>query len=314
MLNQGNVAVEHKPLVSVVTRTKNRPLLLQRVFECLLQQSFSCFEWVVVNDGGISAPVTEICHAAIAKGLTVTCITHETSKGMEAASNVGVKAAMGEFIVILDDDDTWRPTFLEKMVSVLNANPFSVGVVSQSNKIVEEVSETQVTTLSDLPLNPDLKSISLADLTVQNQFQTNAFLYRKHFYEEVGGYNEDMPVLGDWDFNLRMVLLGEIVVLPAPLANYHHRASQVNSSSSYDNSQINLHHYWDAKYRNDAIRKDIKNNCVGLGFLLAQGKQSQVTYQDLEKLRIVGAFYQALYGLFDKLGINRLYRALFNKG
>ena len=72
--------------VAVITRTKNRELLLNRALASVSSQTFRDFVWVIVNDGGERAPVEEIAGKASTSGIEVKVLHHEKSLGMEAAS------------------------------------------------------------------------------------------------------------------------------------------------------------------------------------------------------------------------------------
>ena len=54
-----------------------------------------------------------------------------------------------------------------------------------------------------------------------------SFVFRREIFTEIGLYNEELPVLGDWEFNLRFIAKHDIFVIQKPLANYHHRLSTV---------------------------------------------------------------------------------------
>ena len=77
-----------------------------------------------MNDGGDPAPVDSlIASRREAFGDRIRVIHNAASKGMEAASNVGLRAASGRYVVIHDDDDSWNPTFLEQTVAYLAKPP-----------------------------------------------------------------------------------------------------------------------------------------------------------------------------------------------
>jgi hypothetical protein len=89
-----------------------------------------------------------------------------------------------------------------------------------------------------------------------NFFPPIAFLFRRTVHDQVGGYDETLPVLGDWDFNLRFLLKADIGVLPKPLAYYHHR-DVGGTSAAYSNSVIggiDKHLEYSSIVRNKYIR------------------------------------------------------------
>ena len=307
-MNKNNIKA---PNLAIITRTKNRPMLLARALSSILAQSFTDFIWVVVNDGGEQEPLLPIVESAENNGVSVLLLNTTCSKGMEAASNMGIKQSESEYIVLLDDDDTWESDFLATAINFLDAREEYLGVVSQSNKIVEKVLGDNIQTVSKSPLNPSLNAIHIAQLVIENQFQTNAFVYRRKAYERVGSYDESMPVLGDWDFNLRVALEGDIGVIPEPLANYHVRESQ--QIEQYNNSitaGLMKHYEVDAEYRNKKIREDLKHNQIGLGFLLLQGRQALHSVKAFDKLTLVSDFFHALYKLAVRLRLNKLFSKL----
>ena len=264
------------PKVAVITRTKNRPLMLPRARDSVEKQTFSDFNWVLVNDAGETACVEESAKAATANGVSVTVIHREQSAGMEAASNAGVRAVDSEYVVIHDDDDSWEPKFLERSVAFLNQHPEYLGVVCRSQAVYERVENGRVVEMKRHPYNAGLDSIQLADMVQENRYAPISFLFRRSAYDEVGGFDESLPVLGDWDFNLRILLKGDIGVFPEMLANYHIRETVAEDQVDYGNSittGIDAHAVQDAIYRNFKLRKDLNEGQIGLGFLLCQGRQ-----------------------------------------
>ena len=88
---------------------------------------------------------------------------------------------------------------------------------------------------------------------------SNSFLYRRSLFDEIGGYNEDLPVLGDWFFNIEFLLHADIKILPRALSYYHHRDRlDEMRAEPYANSVIDgldKHRENAARCRNALIRK-----------------------------------------------------------
>ena len=101
-----------------------------------------------------------------------------------------------------------------------------------------------------------------------NQFPPISFVFELKLCKELGGFDSSLPVLGDWDFHLRLMLKRDIWVLPETLAFYHHR---LNSTGSLGNSVIagvSKHHLYRACLENKWLREDIDAGKNGLGTLL----------------------------------------------
>lgn len=263
--------------VAVITRTQNRPLMLPRARQSVVSQTFRDFTWVVVNDAGDNVYVDENAEQARQAGVDVVVIHRPESRGMEAASNHGIRSVSSEYVVIHDDDDSWQPAFLETMVGYLEKNPSHLGAVCYEFGVFEKVSESGIAVLKRVPFNVSLESIQIADMLQHNLFAPISFVFRRSVYDALGGFDENLPPLADWDFNLRVLLRGDIGLVPNLLANYHIRDSVAPAFGAYGNSitsGYSLHMIRDAQYRNLKLREDLDNGVVGLGYLLCQSRQT----------------------------------------
>lgn len=285
------------PRVSIITRTKNRPVLLRRALASVLDQTLSSWEMLIVNDGGDPEPVNElVAEVAIAAGRRIRVVHHDESRGMEAASNRALEFATGDYIVVHDDDDSWDPTFLETCVAYMDAADECVGgVVTHSNKLTERLDDDGVVVEKIEPYTAGLTSVTLIAMARSNMFPPIAFLYRRSALDEVGSYRADLPVLGDWEFNLRFLATYEIDVIPTALANYHIRPA--TKSGIYSNTIIgglSLHQKYDTRLRNQLLRDDMKQGRPGLGFLINLGRQLSDQMWEMRNGRMVESTFGAL--------------------
>jgi glycosyltransferase involved in cell wall biosynthesis len=284
--------------VAVVTRTKDRPLLLERAMQSLADQTFGDSHWVVVNDGGASAPVDRIVERARAVGLRTTVVHHPVSLGMEAASNAGIAAAASEFVAIHDDDDSWDPEFLAATVAFLDTGPQWGGVVTGTLRVDERLGPQGAKEVRRRPFNPGLRSVHLSEVAEENPFPPICFLYRRSAYESIGPYDASLPVLGDWEFNLRFLTRFDIGVIDRPLANYHWRVGEKGGYGNSVSGGVDRHVQWDAVVRNRLLRRDIEAGTVGLGHLVAAGRRQTSLNKTLQPLRMArGAAKRIVHGL-----------------
>lgn len=293
--------------VAVITRTKNRPMLLSRAYESVKNQTYKDYVWVVVNDGGDAASVEKIVSDANNSGVETILIHNELSIGMEAASNKGINSSSSEYVVIHDDDDSWDASFLDESVGYLESSHGKIygGVVTHTYIINEVVEENRCTIIDKKIFNDKLREIHLSDIAKSNVFTTISFLYRRQVYDKAGGYNEALPVLGDWDFNLRFLLESDIAVIPKPLANYHHRKQKV-VENEYANTVvqgINTHIKYDTILRNHLLREDIKNNTFGLGYLVTMERDNRLIIDSISNLNMTKdiACFVKEYGLWGMI-------------
>lgn len=115
---------KHKPRISVVLATKDRPLLLQRCLTGISSQTFKNFELVVINDGGEAIDKAGKIFKQLAKesGHSVAVINNSRNLGSAAARNQGVKVAKGDIIAFIDDDAVPEPDWLGQIETYFNAN------------------------------------------------------------------------------------------------------------------------------------------------------------------------------------------------
>jgi len=259
--------------VAVITRTKNRPLLLPRCIESVLNQTHQDWLHVIINDGGDPAVVESVVSRFIGRYRGRLKLIHNAqSVGMQNASNLAIRATESEYLVIHDDDDTWQGTFLQECVCYLETagvDSTEQGVVTQSWWIMEELdSWGKVVEISREDFMP-FENISLFQLAAKNRFPPIAFLYRRKAHETVGYFEQRFNELGDYDFNLRFLSHYDIGTIRKKLAGYHWRRQ--TGGSSYGNTvteHVASHHQAFVKIQNHYLRQDLANQRMGLGFLL----------------------------------------------
>jgi glycosyltransferase involved in cell wall biosynthesis len=254
--------------VAVITRTKDRPLLLRRAARSVARQKFRDFEWVVVNDGGDRGEVEDALEPARQHEVDIHLVHRRESTGMEAASNAGLAASKSEYIAIHDDDDTWHSSFLERTVSFLESDPLFVGVICHTEEVREEIKGRSIVEKSRRPMNAEVHDIHISELFYRNLFPPISLLYRRKAIEAIGTYDERLPVLGDWDFNLRLILHGEIAVIEETLAYYHVRKSRHHAPNSIHDTPY-LHKRYEAVIRNRLIRAGLDHGTIHPGSLMA---------------------------------------------
>ncbi len=292
------------PRVSVITRTKNRPALLGRAVRSVLKQTLISWEMLIVNDGGDREPVDQLV-ASMAKQAAgrIRVVHNPESLGMEAASNAGLEVATGEFIVIHDDDDSWEPEFLMTCVKHLDeADDCVGGVVTRSQRIIERLEDGVVAELESYPYTPGLSCITLMTMARSNMFPPIAFLFRRSAFDTVGQFNANLPVLGDWEFNLRFLAHFEIEVLAENLANYHIRPN--TKSGIYSNSVVGglpIHQKYDTRLRNELLRDDMQRGRFGLGFLVNMTRLMNDQLWELKR----GQMAESTLGRLRSQGITR---------
>ena len=232
-------------MVSVIIRTRDREQFLARALMSVARQDYQEIEAIVVNNGLIPLAL---------KGswpFPVRVLEGGGELSLSGALNAGIREAQGEYIAILDDDDTWDPAFLTTHVDYLSSHGDVQGSASLTWEVHEELRGEEITELGRKPFNSVIRT-SVPALLYHNRFTTNAFVYRREAALKLGLYDESLNELEDWDFNLRFAMSWKLAGIPRILSSYHRRPGQGGSAG---NTALFRHLEADRSLRKNFIRK-----------------------------------------------------------
>ena len=220
-------------MITVVMRTYERPVLLARAIASVQLQKFTDWELIVVNNGGQPSAVDVVVRTAMnaTPSGTIRVLHLPDRVGMEEASNAGLDVTDSEFFVIHDDDDSWDARFLEVTVSALRNAPNAVAAVTGVTRIYETFRGGKVWPVSheNFPLSQG--RLTYRGMIGGNTFPPIAAVFRRSLLNAVGNFDASLPVLGDWEFNLRAVTVGEFAFVAERLARYHTRTPESDAVS-----------------------------------------------------------------------------------
>jgi glycosyltransferase involved in cell wall biosynthesis len=216
------------PSVTIVMRTYERPVLLARAIASVQNQTFSDWELIIVNNGGDPAGVESVVSVARnTTGTSTITVLHLPERvGMEEASNQGLRATTSTYFAIHDDDDSWRPAFLETVVQTFSSHPVASAVLTGVTRVHETFKGGKVWPEKHENFPLDDARLTYERLIGGNTFPPIAALFRRSLLDSAGYFDSSLPVLGDWEFNLRAVREGGLVFVPERLANYHTRTPE----------------------------------------------------------------------------------------
>jgi len=172
--------------------------LLKRAIASVLSQTYSDIECIVVSDASTDGTV-DYCRTL--DGIKLIEIPSEESIGGSHARNIGILAAKGEYVALLDDDDCWMPTKIEKQLAM--ALERRCDLVYCGSR-VEQVSKDGQLSYSDrLPGdggNGNLSSHILSHFVILS----SQVLVKRSTFIDVGLFDEKLYFWQDYELSIRM--------------------------------------------------------------------------------------------------------------
>jgi len=182
-------------LVSVIITTHNRCDLVIRAIESVLNQTYKDIEIIVVDD--CSNDNTEISIRSLRDSLMY--LRHDINRGVAMARVTGAKVARGEYIAFLDDDDQWEAGKIEKQVQLAQRSGPDCAVITCGAKVFVDGHKTPLICMPKLDGNIRDGILNIGLSTIPS-----CHLFRKTCFEEIGGYDIDLPSHTEHDIWMKM--------------------------------------------------------------------------------------------------------------
>ncbi|MEE9299876.1 MAG: glycosyltransferase [Alphaproteobacteria bacterium] len=204
-----------RPLVSVVIPVYNRADLVKRAIASVCAQTFRDFELLVVDDAS-----TEALRETV-EGIgdpRIRYLRRGANGGAGAARNTGIHESRGAYLAFLDSGDEWLPEKLDAQIDHLKRQgdraPLCCTAFVLHHRMAGQNSLR-------VPRSPFL----YRDLAFGCGLSPGTTLMaERHVFDAVGGFDEELAHLEDWDWLLRCAERWPIEVLPRLLARVHARA------------------------------------------------------------------------------------------
>jgi glycosyltransferase involved in cell wall biosynthesis len=198
--------------VTVVIPTRDRRDLALRAVDSVLRQQGAAPDVIVVDDGGTDGTAEAVLGLASPR---VAVVRHERSTGVSGARNAGLAEVGTPWVAFLDDDDLWAPDKLRSQLRRLGGMPEAswscVGAVHVDRNL-------RVLSYSPAPESGDIRSELLRHPAVPGG--GSGVLVRTATARAAGGFDEDLSILADWDFYLRLSAESPLAAVDEPLLAY----------------------------------------------------------------------------------------------
>lgn len=221
--------------VTVVIPTLNRRALLLRTLRSVLAQTGVALSVLVVDDGGMDG--TDVAVEALGDP-RVRLLRHASRRGVSAARNTGLAAVTTEWVAFVDDDDLWAPDKLSSQLDAIEADG-SAGWSCAGSVNID--ADATVLWWAEPPRGRDLSRALLRSNVIPGG--GSGVLASTALARAVGGFDESMSNLADWDFYVRLAQESTIAAVHAPMIGYLIHASGMahnitRSMTEYDYMRV----------------------------------------------------------------------------
>lgn len=262
----------HEMLVSVIIPTYNRKHTIKRSIDSVLAQTYHPLEIIIIDDcstDGTMEYVDEL-YGDITD-TNIIYVKNDNNVGPSASRNIGASYASGEYLAFHDSDDEWLPCKLERQVKEMMRADQSFGAVYCVCEM-RKGGESILYPPSEVPLH--LKSGSIFPILLLNAvIPMITLLMKKSVFFEIGGFNERLNALEDYEFSIRIAKNYGIALVDEALAIAYESEDSVDSRS---NDKIITQYYIMDLYKEDLTYYELKRKKFDfvLGEAIQYGNQS----------------------------------------
>lgn len=225
---------------SIIMPTFNRVSIIMDAIDSVLAQTYDNFELIIVDDGSsddTESFIKEHYRDELEKNKIV--YVKKRNEGVCKARNYGLRMVRNEWIAYADSDNLMFPHFLESFVTEIEKNSnykvfYSMFRNRKSHKIIGS-------------------SFDYRRLIKENYIDMGTLVHHRSLLHELGGFDENMTRLVDWDLILRYTSKYTPHYIPIPLMLYNdtNGISRISNSVSYEN---NLN-YFRNKHKSLGLKK-----------------------------------------------------------
>lgn len=232
-------------LVSIIMRTYNKKDVLRQTLQCIRNQTYPNIEVVIVEDGENTAQ--QMLQSEFGD-LNIKYACNGECKGRTYTGNRALGMASGEYFNFLDDDDWLYPTHVEHLVKQFSENAvkavYSIAYesVCDFNTQKGEYKERKRFVRYAQPYNK-------VYLAMANYIPIQSIMFHRSLYDELGGFDEKLDLLEDWDLWLRYSTKTDFIFLNEITSFY--RVPRNNRQRN-----IELHEQY------ESVREKFKDYCI----------------------------------------------------
>jgi glycosyltransferase involved in cell wall biosynthesis len=242
------------PVISIVIPLFNKEKEIQNTLESVLQQTFSNFEVLVINDGSTDGSEGKVLAFSDQRIKYIKT----TNGGVSKARNTGIQLATAPLIAFLDADDLWLPNHLDDLIELQNDFP-EAGLLIKNYKFVYAENHHIQPVFNGID-NPNFRGIVKDFFQASLNYRlawTSAVAVPKSVFEQVGVFDEKITLGAGEDTDLwtRIALKYPVVFDSKISALYKTDASnRISHSQTLKRSFSKLNKFSDEEKSNPSLK------------------------------------------------------------
>jgi glycosyltransferase involved in cell wall biosynthesis len=218
------------PKVSIITCTYNDEKYIAQAIESILKQTFTDFEYIIVNDKSVDETVKIVKSF---KDPRIKLIENKENMGAYASANVGISQAKGKYIARMDADDISTPSRIEKQFNLLESRA-DIAATGSWGMIIDELGNL---------VKEKIYAVESYELLPEMFFGTSimhsTLFFRKEAGEKVGFYSEYERKTMDFDFYFKLLNAGyNLYNIPEYLVLYRVHPTSMTSTGFDHQEQV----------------------------------------------------------------------------
>lgn len=257
--------------ISIIMSVYNTELYLKQAIDSVVQQTFSDWELIIVDDGSTDKSV-DIIDEYVASDNRIIAI-HKNNTGQADSRNLAIKKAKGEYIAFIDSDDWYEPNYLEFLVQTIESRDVDIAICGYFLDYKTNKKEI----IYDLDSVIDANT-AFVEIVEDNRIKS--FLWDKLFKRQL--LTELMPVIPFYEDYLTVFKwfrqAKKVGYLPIPLYNYRQR----KSSTDHNKSALKNYHFFKAELNRFEYMK--ANNCSATMYLKLQSILVKCAIRELKHM------------------------------
>jgi len=179
--------------ITVIIPTYNRKHTLNRAVQSVLNQTYHPLEIIVVDDGS-----TDGTYEWLQETFPSVQTIYQPNQGVSAARNHGIKQSKGDWIALLDSDDEWCETKLERQVQSLKEN---VNILFCHTN---EIWVRNGVRVNQMKKHQKYGGFIFEKCLDMCRISPSSVLLKKTIFNDVGFFDESLPVCEDYDLWLKI--------------------------------------------------------------------------------------------------------------